>query len=562
MEKADIEKLMNELFAIYDNCDIDFRKKFFQDEDSYFVCKCINEYRNRNGEKELHLYYGTGGALFVNASENNDFMFLEGTGIQVANIAIKIMYVIFQCQKPICDILSGNQALMPLDYVDFDQELDGLKGVLPPLTSEELYYALDFLNDSDVRRALSFASGSAFQKIYVAYKSKDKHSFVNEVNAMTNIKPSLVIYILLWNSSKMKPYLKSFIQDNKENPILLSIYYRISPSQIDALNLINQIKREDNFEDKFPELLSMSNKILAESKTYILAKLSNPSVPSFIRKQADDIWQKRNFIFNGIEAKSGDVIDEDSPETKMLFMFMIEAVLEIVRKKMKDAHEDATEDAFNDIQENTTGCEPEDKTPINNSPIQEKKRSNDLKIEPLGVSSLIHKELEGFVLKSKKEGNNVSFNDIYRWTLDCLFKCLTCELTIEGISIVNKQIDGSKEDFMFILGGTLEDVEKTRISEEPTIEWNGPAYDMVAFIYAFCGYLSNIDKHLEPDPCNKSMAFLCMKTKKRYDKLSDQIRENNKTHMQKVRHWDNVIRACCEYAKGTFKKQDVNKADS
>lgn len=562
MEKADIEKLMNELFAIYDNCDIDFRKKFFQDEDSYFVCKCINEYRNRNGEKELHLYYGTGGALFVNASENNDFMFLEGTGIQVANIAIKIMYVIFQCQKPICDILSGNQALMPLDYVDFDQELDGLKGVLPPLTSEELYYALDFLNDSDVRRALSFASGSAFQKIYVAYKSKDKHSFVNEVNAMTNIKPSLVIYILLWNSSKMKPYLKSFIQDNKENPILLSIYYRISPSQIDALNLINQIKREDNFEDKFPELLSLSNKILAESKTYILAKLSNPSVPSFIRKQADDIWQKRNFIFNGIEAKSGDVIDEDSPETKMLFMFMIEAVLEIVRKKMEDAHEDATEDAFNDIQENTTGCEPEDKTPINNSPIQEKKRSNDLKIEPLGVSSLIHKELEGFVLKSKKEGNNVSFNDIYRWTLDCLFKCLTCELTIEGISIVNKQIDGSQEDFMFILGGTLEDVEKTRISEEPTIEWNGPAYDMVAFIYAFCGYLSNIDKHLEPDPCNKSMAFLCMKTKKRYDKLSDQIRENNKTHMQKVRHWDNVIRACCEYAKGTFKKQDVNKADS
>lgn len=561
MEKADIEKLMNELFAIYDNCDIDFRKKFFQDEDSYFVCKCINEYRNRNGEKELHLYYGTGGALFVNASENNDFMFLEGTGIQVANIAIKIMYVIFQCQKPICDILSGNQALMPLDYVDFDQELDGLKGVLPPLTSEELYYALDFLNDSDVRRALSFASGSAFQKIYVAYKSKDKHSFVNEVNAMTNIKPSLVIYILLWNSSKMKPYLKSFIQDNKENPILLSIYYRISPSQIDALNLINQIKREDNFEDKFPELLSLSNKILAESKTYILAKLSNPSVPSFIRKQADDIWQKRNFIFNGIEAKSGDVIDEDSPETKMLFMFMIEAVLEIVRKKMEDAHEDATEDAFNDIQENTTGCEPEDKTPINNSPIQEKKRSNDLKIEPLGVSSLIHKELEGFVLKSKKEGNNVSFNDIYRWTLDCLFKCLTCELTIEGISIVNKQIDGSQEDFMFILGGTLEDVEKTRISEEPTIEWNGPAYDMVAFIYAFCGYLSNIDKHLEPDPCNKSMAFLCMKTKKRYDKLSDQIRENNKTHMQRVRYWDNVIRACCKYAKDTFNKQDVNKAD-
>ena len=44
MEKADIEKLMNELFAIYDNCDVDFRKKYFQDEKSLPVCKEINEY--------------------------------------------------------------------------------------------------------------------------------------------------------------------------------------------------------------------------------------------------------------------------------------------------------------------------------------------------------------------------------------------------------------------------------------------------------------------------------------------------------------------------------------
>lgn len=306
-------------------------------------------------------------------------------------------------------------------------------------------------------------------------------------------------------------------------------------------------------------MISLSNKILADYKTYILARLSDASITAFVRKKADGIWQKRNFIFRGIEAKANDAIDEDCQESKILFMFMIEGVLDVVRKKMEAANEDTAEDAINDIQENTTGGEPEDKTPNNNNPVQEKKKSNDLKIEPLGRSSLIKEELEGFVLKSEKEGNSVLFNDIYRWTLDCLFKYLMGELPYKS-NIINKQIDGSREDFIFILGGTLDDAEKTKISEVPTIRWNGAAYDMVAFIYAFCGYLSNTDKHLDPNPYNKSRAFLCMN--KRYKKISDQIREGNKTHMQRVRHWDNVIRNCCKYAKVTFNKQDVNKSES
>ena len=562
MEKADIEKLMNELFAIYDNCDVDFRKKYFQDEKPLPVCKEINEYKN-SGKETISLCYSDDGVQFMNASEGKKSILYKSSIIQFVNVLIKIEYAIFQCQKPICDVLYHNSpALMLLDYVDCDQELEGIKGVLPPLTSEELYYALDFLNDSDVRRFLSFANGSAFQKIYAAYVSKDKHTFVTEVNATTNIKPSMIIYSLLLNSSKMQPYLEKFFQDNKENPALQSIFYCFSPSVTDFYNLINQIRQEHNLEDKIPEVISLSNKILADYKTYILARLSDASITAFVRKKADDIWQKRNFIFSGIEAKANDVIDEDSLESKMLFMFMIEGVLDVVRKKMEAANKEATEDAINGIQENTTGGEPEDKTSSKNEQTKEGGKSDELKIEPLDRGSLIHKVLADFVLACKKEGKSVSFDGLYRWTLDCLFKCLTCELIIKEISIVNKQIYGSREDFIFILGGTLDDAEKTKISEVPTIRWKGTAYDMVAFIYAFCGYLSNKDKHLDPDPCNKSMAFLCMDTKKRYDKLSDKIRGDNEMHLQRVKYWDQVIRDCCQYAKDTFNKQDVNKSDS
>ena len=530
---------MNELFAIYDNCDIDFRKKYFQEKDSFLVCKCINEYRN--SEKELYLCYLNDGAIFINDPGKNDFIFLEDIEIQYVNSGIKIMYAIFQCQKPICDMLSRGQSLMPLDYVGSEEELDAYKGVLPPLTSKELYYALDFLNDSDVRRVLSFASGSAFQKIYAAYVSKDKHTFVTEVDATTNIRPSLIIYSLLFNSSKMKPYLEKSFIDNKEDFTVMSIFHCISPSLIDCLNLV-KLRRKD---DIIPEFISFSKKILTEFKTIILAKLSDPLIPTYIRKQADDIWQKRNFIFEGIETTVQNVIDDDSPEGNLLFTFMVERVLEVVHKKMEDAHEDTIEG----------------ETSSKNEQAKECGESDDLKIEPLGKSSLIHKECEGFLLKCKKEGKSVLFNDIYRWTLDCLFEFLTGELPHES-GIINKQIDCSKEDFVFILGGIMTDEEKLKISEEPTIKWDGSVYDMVAFIYAFCGYLSNKDKHLDPDPCNKSMAFLCMKTKKKYDKLSDQIRENNETHMQRVEHWDGVIRKCCEYVKEDLKNKCIDNSAS
>lgn len=311
MEKADIEKLMNELFAIYDNCDVDFRKKYFQDEKPLPVCKEINEYKNR-GKETISLCYSDDGVQFMNVAEGKKSISFKSSIIQFVNVLIKIEYTIFQCQKPICDVLYHNSpALMLLDYVNSDQELDCLKGVFPPLTSEELYYALDFLNDSDVRRALSFASESAFQKIYAAYVSKDKHTFVTEVNATTNIKSSMMIYSLLLNSSKMKPYLEKFFQDNKEDPALLSIFYCFSPSVTDFYNLINQIRQEHNLEDKIPEVVSLSNKILADYKTYILARLSDASITAFVRKKADDIWQKRNFIFSGIEAKTNDTIDGD-----------------------------------------------------------------------------------------------------------------------------------------------------------------------------------------------------------------------------------------------------------
>ncbi len=53
------------------------------------------------------------------------------------------------------------------------------------------------------------------------------------------------------------------------------------------------------------------------------------------------------------------------------------------------------------------------------------------------------------------------FNDIYRWTLDCLFKCLMGELPYKS-NIINKQIDGSREALDSILT-TLEKSGKSGV---------------------------------------------------------------------------------------------------
>ena len=156
----------------------------------------------------------------------------------------------------------------------------------------------------------------------------------------------------------------------------------------------------------------------------------------------------------------------------------------------------------------------------------------------------------GWIQLQENEGRNVPLNKIYRYVLDCLYKLLTGGVV--GAISVGEKINCSKEDFLFLLGGSLEKDEETKVNETPTIIWNGEARDMVAFIYAYCGYLSNTQHNLNPSPYKNALGFMCGKTGKRYEKLSGNIRKKEKAYIQAISDWNNRIIDCCNYAKNTF----------
>lgn len=465
-------------------------------------------------------------------------------------VSIKFDFAMFKCFIPIVKIVNYNAFVNKIySRAEIANEFEYAKDLIPPLTAEEFYYALGLLDDFTIRNVLMYVGENRFYKLYDSYKKKDKTEFIDRMSNI-NIMKSLIIYVDLYFCKKMQQifYEYNFSKDDEDTILddeieADAIFNAFLPSVSELFKIINS---EDVGHFDIQNMVNKSNDALSEIKTLCEYMMSiSQNLPQYLAKDANEFWQKNKFVFKDVPTQ--EKCFDNTLLIRLLIRFYVRLVYKYIQNEINKDNALQEENAQQNVEKEN------DDLSKNDISLQAERI-----IEPLGKSSLIGNELTGWL--QEEENKDVPFGEIYRWILECLYDCLSGKKFITPL-VINKSISGHFEDFVFILGGIMTDEEKSKISEEPTIEWNGPAYDMVAFIYAFCGYLSNIDKHLAPNPCNKSMAFLCMKTKKRYDKLSDQIRENNKTHMQRVRYWDNVIRACCKYAKDTFNKQDVNKAD-
>lgn len=163
-----------------------------------------------------------------------------------------------------------------------------LKGILPPLTPEEVYYAFKFLDDIEIRNALSFVDGNAFNKIYKAYEANRKSVFIKEVDEVNNIKLSLYVYISLIRSNKSNSLLKQYLHtiDFNNNLKYQQIMYGFSPSLMKAYK-INQ-DRESFAKMNVSKLIKLHNDVISDYKILINSAISNPDIPLAFREQAKD----------------------------------------------------------------------------------------------------------------------------------------------------------------------------------------------------------------------------------------------------------------------------------
>lgn len=519
-----IAKALEELLSMYTNSDSNFRKKFYKDENALPILHYIGTLYKEKNKKTLHI-----------SSEE----------LILTNSAIKIMYITSQCLEPIYKILypDGLPDISLNDTIKLQKSLKKLKGILPPLTPEEVYYAFKFLDDIEIRNALSFVDGNAFNKIYKAYEANRKSVFIKEVDEVNNIKLSLYIYISLIRSNKSNSLLKQYLHtiDFNNNLKYQQIMYGFSPSLMKAYK-INQ-DRESFAKMNVSKLIKLHNDVISDYKILINSAISNPDIPLAFREQAKDFWQKRNSVFDDIKVKKNKSKSKELYDPIVL-NFIIEGILHAIHKLMQ---EDTSSD-----KDDLTKTEKEQEEQVGALESKESKNEEDEQcdINPLGISSLIRTELIGWIQLQENEGRNVPLNKIYRYVLDCLYKLLTGGVV--GDISVGEKINCSKEDFLFLLGGSLEKDEETKVNETPTIIWNGEARDMVAFIYAYCGYLSNTQHNLNPSPYKNALGFMCGKTGKRYEKLSGNIRKKEKAYIQAISDWNNRIIDCCNYAKNTF----------
>ena len=446
-----IAKALEELLSMYTNSDSNFRKKFYKDENALPILHYIGTLYKEKNKKTLHI-----------SSEE----------LILTNSAIKIMYITSQCLEPIYKILypDGLPDISLNDTIKLQKSLKKLKGILPPLTPEEVYYAFKFLDDIEIRNALSFVDGNAFNKIYKAYEANRKSVFIKEVDEVNNIKLSLYVYISLIRSNKSNSLLKQYLHtiDFNNNLKYQQIMYGFSPSLMKAYK-INQ-DRESFAKMNVSKLIKLHNDVISDYKILINSAISNPDIPLAFREQAKDFWQKRNSVFDDIKVKKNKSKSKELYDPIVL-NFIIEGILHAIHKLMQE-DTSSYKDEFEQHVINTDKC-------------------------TLGISN--------FVRDLIWCSNNDVYNKRYRKVLEYLFSILSGDDSIlryadeKNVEISNKSFRNksnliehtNKYDFIYILGGILYEGEKT--SENPILNWNyKPQYELSSFLYAF--YETKVEK--------------------------------------------------------------------
>lgn len=508
-----IGKALKELLSMYTYSDSDFRKKFYKDENALPI---------------LH-YIGTS-----YEEKNKKTLYISSEELILTNSAIKIMYITSQCLEPICKILypDGLPDINLNDTINLQKSLKKLKGVLPPLTPEEVYYAFKFLDDVEIRNALSFVNGNAFNKIYKAYEANRKSAFIKGVDGVNNIKLSLYVYISLIRSNKTSSLLKQYLHtiDFNNNLKYQHIMYGFSPSLMKAYK-INQ-DRDAFAKMKVSKLIKSHNDVISDYKTLINSAISNPDIPIAFREQAKDFWQKRNSVFNDIKVKKNKSKSKELYDLIVL-NFIIEGILHAIHKLMQEDIS-SDKDEFEQHVINTDKC-------------------------TLGISN--------FVRDLIWCSNNDVYNKRYRKVLEYLFSILSGDDSIlryadeKNVEISNKSFRNksnliehtNKYDFIYILGGILYEGEKT--GENPILNWNNkPQYELSSFLYAF--YETKVEKSqkdkrpiyniLSECDLGSKQKCNCYSSNGKAIDLAEQYRDKAKV---KAEMWASIIYDCCTIVK-------------
>lgn len=508
-----IGKALKELLSMYTYSDSDFRKKFYKDENALPI---------------LH-YIGTS-----YEEKNKKTLYISSEELILTNSAIKIMYITSQCLEPICKILypDGLPDINLNDTINLQKSLKKLKGVLPPLTPEEVYYAFKFLDDVEIRNALSFVNGNAFNKIYKAYEANRKSAFIKGVDGVNNIKLSLYVYISLIRSNKTSSLLKQYLHtiDFNNNLKYQHIMYGFSPSLMKAYK-INQ-DRDAFAKMKVSKLIKSHNDVISDYKTLINSAISNPDIPIAFREQAKDFWQKRNSVFNDIKVKKNKSKSKELYDLIVL-NFIIEGILHAIHKLMQEDIS-SDKDEFEQHVINTDKC-------------------------TLGISN--------FVRDLIWCSNNDVYNKRYRKVLEYLFSILSGDDSIlryadeKNVEISNKSFRNksnliehtNKYDFIYILGGILYEGEKT--GENPILNWNHkPQYELSSFLYAF--YETKVEKSqkdkrpiyniLSECDLGSKQKCNCYSSNGKAIDLAEQYRDKAKV---KAEMWASIIYDCCTIVK-------------
>ena len=508
-----IGKALKELLSMYTYSDSDFRKKFYKDENALPI---------------LH-YIGTS-----YEEKNKKTLYISSEELILTNSAIKIMYITSQCLEPICKILypDGLPDINLNDTINLQKSLKKLKKVLPPLTPEEVYYAFKFLDDVEIRNALSFVNGNAFNKIYKAYEANRKSAFIKGVDEVNNIKLSLYVYISLIRSNKTSSLLKQYLHtiDFNNNLKYQHIMYGFSPSLMKAYK-INQ-DRDAFAKMKVSKLIKSHNDVISDYKTLINSAISNPDIPIAFREQAKDFWQKRNSVFNDIKVKKNKSKSKELYDLIVL-NFIIEGILHAIHKLMQE-DTSSYKDEFEQHVINTDKC-------------------------TLGISN--------FVRDLIWCSNNDIYNKRYRKVLEYLFSILSGDDSIlrhadeKNVEINNKSFRNksnliehtNKYDFIYILGGILYEGEKT--SENPILNWNyKPQYELSSFLYAF--YETKVEKSqkdkrpiyniLSECDLGSKQKCNCYSSNGKAIDLAEQYRDQAKV---KAKMWASIIYDCCTIVK-------------
>lgn len=388
------------------------------------------------------------------------------------------------------------------------------------------------MDDVEIRNALSFVNGNAFNKIYKAYEANRKSAFIKGVDEVNNIKLSLYVYISLIRSNKTSSLLKQYLHtiDFNNNLKYQHIMYGFSPSFMKAYK-INQ-DRDAFAKMKVSKLIKSHNDVISDYKTLINSAISNPDIPIAFREQAKDFWQKRNSVFNDIKVKKNKSKSKELYDLIVL-NFIIEGILHAIHKLMQEDIS-SDKDEFEQHVINTDKC-------------------------TLGISN--------FVRDLIWCSNNDVYNKRYRKVLEYLFSILSGDDSIlryadeKNVEISNKSFRNksnliehtNKYDFIYILGGILYEGEKT--GENPILNWNHkPQYELSSFLYAF--YETKVEKSqkdkrpiyniLSECDLGSKQKCNCYSSNGKAIDLAEQYRDQAKV---KAEMWASIIYDCCTIVK-------------